>query len=360
MRRIILALFIIQCSCVPLVASGKPITCVPLVASGKPITCVPLVAKDTGRFGMTADSLRSESLKWAERGYYGRSLDAIRLIPDDSLTLDDMRLHYDALSNLGQEDSLIYWGDKILRQDPYCIPILLDYTSRLNRGIHSELGSMPNPTRVIEICEQYKKRDSTHILVNRQLAEAYYHIGNYDRALPELKRLVEMGDTCFSTLYTTGLTYQRMGDDSSAYDYLYHAYQKNDHHPYCLFILGIVCNRIGLGGEALSYLDEAKKLMMPDRRTLYRLHRELAEAFNHKNEADFRLEELLECVKYANDDELPLLDYDMGQCYLKLKQRDKAQEHLQKFLDATQNREYNNNIKYKRENAQQTLRMMMW
>jgi hypothetical protein len=32
MRRIILALFIIQCSCVPLVASGKPITCVPLLA----------------------------------------------------------------------------------------------------------------------------------------------------------------------------------------------------------------------------------------------------------------------------------------------------------------------------------------
>ena len=35
MRRIILALFIIQCSCVPSVASGKPITCVPSVASGQ-------------------------------------------------------------------------------------------------------------------------------------------------------------------------------------------------------------------------------------------------------------------------------------------------------------------------------------
>ena len=306
------------------------------------------------------DSLRSKANYWAERGYYARSLNVISLIPTDSLNIDDMRMHYDALSNLGQEDSLGYWADKILKQDPYCIPVIIDYTRRLNRGIKTETGQATSPAKVIEICTQYKQRDSTHILVNRQLADAYYNMGNYERALPELKRLVELGDTCFNTLYALGLTYQRMGDNSNAYDHLYHAYLKNDHHPYCLFMLGIVCNKIGLGGEALSYLDEAKKLMIPDRRTLYRLHRELAEAFQHKNEADFRLEELQECVKYANDDELPILDYEMGLCYLSLKQRDKALEYLQKFLDATENREYNDKIKSKRQSAQQTLRMMMW
>lgn len=311
-------------------------------------------------FAQSADSLRNKALYWAERGYYARSLNIISKIPSDSLNINDMRMHYDALSNLGIEDSLEYWADRILRQDPYCIPVITDYTRRLNRGIKTETGQVHNSARVIEICTQYKQRDSTHILVNRQLADAYYNIGNFDRALPELKRLVEMGDTCFSTLYTLGLTYQRMGDNSSAYDNLYHAYLKNDHHTYCLFMLGIVCNKMGLGGEALSYLDEAKKLMIPDRRTLYRLHRELADAFQQKNEADFRLEELQECVKFANDDELPLLDYEMGQCLVALKQLDKAQKHLQKFLDATENREYNDKIKYKRQSAQQTLRMMMW
>ena len=116
-------------------------------------------------------------------------------------------------------------------------------------------------------------------------------MGNYDLALPELKRLEALGDTCFGTLYTLGLTYQRMGDNSSAYDYLYRAYEKNDHHAYCLFVLGIVCNRIGFGAEALSYLDAALELLMPDRHTLFRLHEELAEAFNQKDEMDFRLEE---------------------------------------------------------------------
>ena len=74
----------------------------------------------------------------------------------------------------------------------------------------------------------------------------------------------------------------------------------------------------------------------------------------------FRLQELEECLRYCDDSERPLLDYDMGQCYVALKQHDKAQQHLQKFLEATQNREYNDNIKHKRQRAEQMLRMMMW
>ena len=306
------------------------------------------------------DSLRTISRYWTERGYYARSIAALRQIPQDSLTLDDMQQYYHCLSSMGQEDSLVYWAEKILKSDSFCVPVILDYTKRLNKGIKTEMGKLPLPERVIDICKQYKQRDSTHILINRQLADAYYNMGNYERALSELNQLTAMGDSCFNTLYTLGLTYQRMGDDNSSYDYLYRAYQKNDQHPYCLFILGIVCNKIGFGAEALGYLDEAKKLMIPDSRTLYRLHRELAEAFNQKNEADFRLQELEECLRYCDDSERPLLDYDMGQCYVALKQHDKAQQHLQKFLEATQNREYNDHIKHKRQRAEQMLRMMMW
>ena len=185
-------------------------------------------------------------------------------------------------------------------------------------------------------------------------------MGNYDLALPELKRLEALGDTCFGTLYTLGLTYQRMGDNSSAYDYLYRAYEKNDHHAYCLFVLGIVCNRIGFGAEALSYLDAALKLLMPDRHTLFRPHEELAEAFNQKDEMDFRLEELKKCMEYAQETDINELNYQMGMCYYSLQQSDEARELLNKFLDATVNKEYNDKIKYQREQAQRALRMMMW
>ena len=151
-----------------------------------------------------------------------------------------------------------------------------------------------------------------------------------------------------------------MGNNSAAYDYLYRAYEKNDHHAYCLFVLGIVSNKVGLGAEALSYLDEARKLLMPDRKTLFRLHKELAEAFKLKSEPDFRLDELQECMRYAEEKDVNELTYQMGQCYFALKQRDKARDCFTKFLEATENKEYNDKIKDMRSQAQRTLRMMMW
>ena len=294
------------------------------------------------------------------KGYFARSLDCLRQIPADSLSTEDMRLGYDNFAQLGQNDSLAYWADEMLKRNPYDAPLIADYTHRLNTGWQGDMGRKTFPRKVIDICKKYCERDSTHILINRQLAEAYYNIGNYDLALPALKKLEAIGDTCFGTLYTMGLTYQRMGDNSTAYDYLYRAYDKNDHHPYCLFMLGIVSNRVGLGAEALSYLDEAKKLLMPDRQTLFRLHKELAEAFKLKSEPDFRLEELQECMRYAEEKDVNELTFLMGQCYFQLKQRDKARECYTRFLEATENKEYNDKIKSMRNQAQQTLRMMMW
>lgn len=309
-----------------------------------------------------ATCLRDSARYWTGRGYFNKSLEALRQLPNDSLTVGDMRLRYDNFASLANLDSLFFWGDQILRRDPYDISLILDYTPRLNKGRTSDLGrNVTYPEKVISICEKYRERDSTHILVNRQLAEAYYNIGNYDLALPVLKQLEAVGDTCFGTLYTLGLTYQRMGDDSTAYDYLSRATAiSNDTNPYCLFTLGIVCNRIGFGTEALSYLEMAKERLMPDRKTLFRLHRELADAFKQKGEYDFRLEELEECMKLADEKDVNELTYQMGQCYFQLKQRDKARECYTKFLEATKNKEYNDKIKSMRSSAEQTLRMMMW
>ena len=311
-------------------------------------------------FAQTPATLRADAVRLASRGYFNKSLDCLRQIAVDSLNAEDMRLYYSDFAQLGQNDSLAYWADEMLKSNPYDAQLIVDYTPRLNNGWQGDMGRKSFPKKVIDICKKYVERDSTHILINRQLAEGYYNIGNYDLALQELKKLEAVGDTCFGTLYTLGLTYQRMGDNSTAYDYLYRAYDKNDHHPYCLFMLGIVSNRVGLGAEALSYLDEAKKLLMPDRQTLFRLHKELAEAFKLKSEPDFRLEELQECMRYAEEKDVNELTYLMGQCYFQLKQRDKAKDYFNRFLEATENKEYNDKIKDMRSAAQRNLRMMMW
>ncbi|WP_028902810.1 lipopolysaccharide assembly protein LapB [Prevotella sp. P6B4] len=308
----------------------------------------------------TLERLRADAVRLASRGYFNKSLDCLRQMSADSLNTEDMRLYYNNFVQLGQNDSLAYWADEMLKNNPYDAALIADYTPRLNKGWQGDIAWKSFPDKVITICRKYVEQDSTHILINRQLGEAYYNMGNYDMAQLELKKLEAIGDTCFGTLYTLGLTYQRMGDNSTAYDYLYRAYEKNDHHPYCLFVLGIVSNKVGLGAEALSYLDEAKKLLMPDRQTLFRLHKELAEAFRLKSEPDFRLEELQECMRYAEEKDVNELTYQMAQCYFVLKQRDKARDYFNKFLEATENKEYNDKIKEMRSSAQRTLRMMMW
>lgn len=303
-----------------------------------------------------SDSLRQEAQRCYERGYYQRSIELLRSINEDSLSTDDMRLRYDCFCQTGQTDSLIYWGKRVVKRNPMA-DIIPDFTYRLNNANNEHV----NPGLAIEICERYKQQDATHILVNRQLADAYYLVGNYDLALRELNNLEALGDSCFKVLYTKGMIFMNTAQYGDAYDYLSRATARhNDTHGYCLFMLGIAANKIGLGAEALSYLDEAKKLMVPDRKTLFRLHQELAEAFRMKGEPDFRLEELQECMRYAEEKDVNTLTYQIGKCYLLLRQFDKARETLSRFLDATKDKEYNNTIKSMRQSAEESLRMMMW
>lgn len=303
-----------------------------------------------------SDSLRQEAQRCYERGYYQRSIELLRSISEDSLSTDDMRLRYDCFCQTGQTDSLMYWGKRVVKRNPMA-EIIPDFTYRLNNANNEHV----NPGLAIEICERYKQQDATHILVNRQLADAYYLVGNYDLALRELNNLEALGDSCFKVLYTKGMIFMNTAQYGDAYDYLSRATARhNDTHGYCLFMLGIAANKIGLGAEALSYLDEAKKLMVPDRKTLFRLHQELAEAFRMKGEPDFRLEELQECMRYAEEKDVNTLTYQIGKCYLLLRQFDKARETLSRFLDATKDKEYNNTIKSMRQSAEESLRMMMW
>ena len=65
-------------------------------------------------------------------------------------------------------------------------------------------------------------------------------------------------------------------------------------------------------------------------------------------------------MRYAEEKDVNELTYLWGQCYFQLKQRDKAKDYFNRFLEATENKEYNDKIKDMRSAAQRTLRMMMW
>ena len=321
----------------------------------KPLLLLLIVLMSLTAYGQT-DSLRMAANRCFERGYYQQSIAQLSQISEDSTTLDDMRLRYDCYCQLGQLDSLFYWGERVVRRSPMD-KIVPDLTYRLNNADKEHV----NPGKAIEICLRYQQQDSTHILVNRQLADAYYLIGNYDLSLRELERLEAVGDTCFKVLYTKGMIYMNTARYDLAYEYLSRATAlRNDTHGYCLFMLGIACNKLGFAGEAMSYLGEAEKLMVPDRKTMFRLHQEQADAFRMRGEPEFRLRELEECMRYAEEKDVNTLNYQMAQCYMGLRQLDKAKELFTRFLEATKDKEYNNNMKRMRSSAEESLRMMMY
>ena len=103
-----------------------------------------------------ADSLRIQAKQLFERGYYAQSIDLLRNISEDSLTLDDMRLRYDCFCQTGQTDSLIYWGKRVVKRNPMA-DIIPDLTYRLNNADKEHV----NPGLAIEICERYKQQEQT-------------------------------------------------------------------------------------------------------------------------------------------------------------------------------------------------------
>ena len=70
-------------------------------------------------FAQTPTTLRADAVRLASRGYFNKSLDCLRQIAVDSLNAEDMRLYYSDFAQLGQNDSLAYWADEMLKRNPY-------------------------------------------------------------------------------------------------------------------------------------------------------------------------------------------------------------------------------------------------
>lgn len=76
----------------------------------------------------------------------------------------------------------------------------------------------------IECGLKYYLKDSTNILVNRAIADAYFMDRQFDKAVNMYERLLQQGDSTFNTLYSAGLSYSMIKDLDRAYPYLRDAF----------------------------------------------------------------------------------------------------------------------------------------
>ena len=185
-----------------------------------------------------------------KRGNYFHTANLLKNVPAGDLTHEAFRQL--ALSYQKQDDSysLIFWGRNLISRFPMDGEVVAAVTTALTRTDQAWAG--------ITTAEKYFKKDTTNVLVNRALADAYFMDRKFDKSVAMYERLLQLGDSTFNTLYSAGMCYTRLDSLELAYQHLLPAFLLSQmQHAGCAYRLGVVCVDIGRLDEGLGYLNLA-------------------------------------------------------------------------------------------------------
>ncbi len=192
-----------------------------------------------------------------KRANYRQTAELLKNMPEDSLSHDAFRQLALSYQKLGDTDSYIYWAGQLLGRFPMDGEIVAGLTLAYAKNNQPQNGI---------ICGlKYCQRDSTNILVNRALADAWFMNRDFTAAGKLYERLLEQGDSTFNTLYSAGMCCSQIEDLERAYHYLKLAFLISGmQHAGCAYRLGVVCVDTKRYPEGLGYLDLATQMMQPD------------------------------------------------------------------------------------------------
>ena len=181
-----------------------------------------------------------------KRGNYFHTANLLKNVPAGDLTHEAFRQL--ALSYQKQDDSysLIFWGRNLISRFPMDGEVVAAVTTALTRTDQAWAG--------ITTAEKYFKKDTTNVLVNRALADAYFMDRKFDQSVAMYERLLQLGDSTFNTLYSAGMCYTRLDSLELCVD----------------------TDRLD---EGLGYLNLATKLLQPDTTTMRAITLSQGEAY---------------------------------------------------------------------------------
>ena len=192
-----------------------------------------------------------------KRANYRETTELLKNMPEDSLTHDAFRQLANSYRQQGDMDSYMYWAARLLERYPKDGEVVAGLTLAYARSNQPQKGI---------VCAMiYTLKDSTNILVNRAAAEAWLLNGDYTAAAKMYGRLLQQGDSAFSTLYSAGMCYSRIDSLEQAYQCLKTAFFASGmQHANCAWRLGVVSIDTKRFAEGLEYLNVALELMKPD------------------------------------------------------------------------------------------------
>ena len=192
-----------------------------------------------------------------KRSNYREATELLKNMPEDSLTHDAFRQLAYGYKHQGDNGAFMYWAGQLLQRYPM--------DGEVVAGLALAYARDNQPQKGIVCAAKYTLRDSTNILVNRAEAEAWLLNGDYTAAAKLYERLLQQGDSTFSTLYSAGMCYTKIDSLERAYQCLKPAlWLSGMKHYGAAWRLGVVSIDTKRYEEGLGYLSLALELMKPD------------------------------------------------------------------------------------------------
>ena len=260
-----------------------------------------------------------------QRANYRQTTELLKNMPEDSLTHDAFRELALGYQKQGDTDSYIYWASQLLGRFPMDAEIVA--------GLILAFAKNDQPQNGIICGLKYTLKDSTNILVNRALADAWFMNRDFTAAAKLYDKLLQQGDSVFNTLYSAGMSYTQIDSLERAYKCLLPAFALSQmQHAGCAYRLGVVCVDTKRYEEGLRYLDLATQLMMPDTTIMKAITLSRGEGYyltEHYAEAIAAWKEHL-----TYNPKSIATYYNIGNTYaLLLEDKKQARPYLQQFLE---------------------------
>ena len=266
-----------------------------------------------------------------QRANYRQTTELLKNMPEDSLTHDAFRELALGYQKQGDTDSYIYWASQLLGRFPMDAEIVA--------GLIFAFAKNDQPQNGIICGLKYTMKDSTNILVNRALADAWFMNRDFTAAAKLYDKLLQQGDSVFNTLYSAGMSYTQIDSLERAYKCLLPAFALSQmQHAGCAYRLGVVCVDTKRYEEGLRYLDLATQLMMPDTTIMKAITLSRGEGYyltEHYAEAIAAWKEHLTYNPMSI-----ATYYNIGNTYaLLLEDKKQARPYLQQFLELARKEE---------------------
>ena len=283
------------------------------------------------------DTRRKLASCYRMRGDSKQCVAVLDSIPADSLNHEDLRMFFYSYLNLGDNKNIGLYGSQINLKYPN--------DSEVFAALLSHWNNTGKPETVSAFALSYvQKKDSTNILINKELAYSLYLQLRYAQAIPMYKKLIAQGFDNFESNFVIGLCYYNLEKYKEAYTYLYKAadIKKDNPNMNNLFYLGMTCKKLAesekdmvkkikLPYEAIKYLEQSIDVAYPRSRGLY-VNQQLADLYYKNLNYEKAGHAFAQCIEYDDEDD-PHNYYNAAQMYIAAKMKPQAKLYLQMFME---------------------------